>query len=425
MMANSKEASQEIQALTQKVNVYERLVQMSLNLNSTMGREELLRYLMQAAAEITNAEGASILLIHKDTNQLRFVASSGGEAETLLSEGVEVPLDGSIAGTVVKEDRPIMLNNTRTDTRHFRQLDEKFSFDTRSILGVPMRIRDSVAGVLEVVNKAEGKKWTQQDLDALLILAAQAAVAIEKADLITQLQEAYDEVSKLDKLKNDFIAIASHELRTPLGVILGYASFLKEESEGEAGSHALMVMNSALHLRSLIEDMTNLRYLQGDTADLMLEDVSLRTFFRDVTQDVREMAEAKSQTFDVVMPDASVLARLDTVQFATALNNVLNNAIKFTPEGGSIRLYHEMKGGEIWIRVEDTGVGVPEEHREKIFEPFYQVADHLTREHGGMGLGLAIARVLVDAHGGRIWMEPRKGESGSLFTISLPARAES
>ncbi len=389
-----------------------------------MGREELLRYLMQAAAEITDAEGASILLIHKDTNQLRFVASSGGEAETLLSEGVEVPLDGSIAGTVVKEDRPIMLNNTRTDTRHFRQLDEKFSFDTRSILGVPMRIRDSVAGVLEVVNKTEGKKWTQQDLDALLILAAQAAVAIEKADLIAQLQDAYDEVSKLDKLKNDFIAIASHELRTPLGVILGYASFLKDESEGEAGSHALMVMNSALHLRSLIEDMTNLRYLQGDTADLMLEEVSLRTFFRDVTQDVREMAQAKAQTFDVVMPDASVLVQLDTVQFATALNNVLNNAIKFTPEGGSIRLYHEVKGGEIWLRVEDTGVGVPEEHREKVFEPFYQVADHLTREHGGMGLGLAIARVLVDAHGGRIWVEPRKGEMGSLFTISLPIHSE-
>src|SRR5690606_28456809 len=133
-------------------------------------------------------------------------------------------------GAIYLENQAIVIDDVSTDPRHYRQADASSGFQTHSILGVPMRMREGVVGVLEAVNKI-GTAWTEDDQDFLNILASQAAVAIENATLISKLKSAYNELSQLDKTKNDFIAIASHELRTPLGVILGYASFLKEEAQ--------------------------------------------------------------------------------------------------------------------------------------------------------------------------------------------------
>jgi len=108
----------------------------------------------------------------------------------------------------------------------------------------------------------------------------------------------------------------------------------------------------------------------------------------------------------------------------SALSNVLNNAVKFTPEDGTIALRAEVRAGEVWISVSDSGIGFPPEEREKIFEEFYQVEDHLTRHYGGIGLGLAIARALVEAHGGRIWAESAGPGRGATFTLSLPLDAD-
>ncbi|PJF33965.1 MAG: hypothetical protein CUN49_17285, partial [Candidatus Thermofonsia Clade 1 bacterium] len=128
------------------------------------------------------------------------------------------------------------------------------------LLGVPMHIKGQVIGVLEALNKRTGD-WTEEDAHYATILASHAAVAIQNARQTEALRKAYAELDKLDKLKTDFIAVASHELRTPLSVILGYASFLMEDTEGEVSELASAVLNSALQLRSLIEDMTNLRFL--------------------------------------------------------------------------------------------------------------------------------------------------------------------
>jgi signal transduction histidine kinase len=403
----------------QEIRRLNRLVQASLVINSTLELRSLLSVIMDHVADLTNAESASVMLYNPVTEQLRFVAATTNDpfVEELLN--IPVPLEGSLAGAVLRENRVIMRDDLTNDPQHFRAADAQSGFDTRSLIGVPMRFKDEAIGVLEAVNKKEGR-WTDIDRRNMLILASQAAVAIQNAQMMDQLQQAYNELNQLDKLKNDFIAIASHELRTPLSVILGYATFLKEDAQGEVSAHASAVLNSALRMRNLIEDMTNLRYLKLGEAELAREHIPLAAIFQAAQGDVESMMNAKGHILEVRLPDVSLIVVVDRIKLGMALTNLLNNANKFTPSGGRITLTYERKPGAVWIIVKDTGVGIPQDQLERVFEEFHQVEDHMTRRHGGMGLGLSIARALVEAHGGRIWAESEGAGSGSTFYISLP-----
>ncbi len=406
------------QEYEQEIRRLNRLVEISLAINSTMDVRALLALIMQHAAEITEAESASIMLYDPNANELRFVAATNSPIQQELMN-IPVPLEGSLAGAILQENRPIVLNDVSRDPRWYRIADAQTGFLTRSLLGVPMRYKDEPIGVLEAVNKCEGE-WTADDRRSMVVLAALSAIAIKNAQMLEQLRQAYDELDQLDKLKNDFISIASHELRTPLSVILGYATFLQEEAQGEVSAHASAVLNSALRMRNLIEDMTNLRYLKLGKAELVREHIPLAALFKAAQTDVQEMAEAKGHTLEVDWPEMNLVVEVDRTKFAMALTNLLNNAVKFTPSGGHIRLTYRRKPGAVWIVVEDNGVGIPADQLTRIFEEFHQVEDHMTRRHGGMGLGLAIAKALVEAHGGRIWAESAGAGQGSTFIINLP-----
>ncbi len=279
---------------------------------------------------------------------------------------------------------PVAIDDVSTDPRHYRQLDEQTGFQTRSILGVPKRINDKWVGVLEVVNKINGA-WTEGNLNTLLILASLAAVAIDNAQLVSALRRAYNELDKVDKLKSDFIAIASHELRTPLSVILGYASFLKEEAQGSASTHAEAVFRSALQLRTIIEQMTNLSFLKQQEVKLEKRPSSLMGQLRAAEQDVLSSAQAKEQIVEIRLPDEDIQIEGDPGQVVTILTNVLNNAIKYTQNGGLIVLETQRKPSEIWISIRDNGPGIPRGALEKMFDEFYQVVDHMTRRQGAWG----------------------------------------
>ncbi|MBN1679727.1 MAG: GAF domain-containing sensor histidine kinase [Anaerolineae bacterium] len=413
------DSSTELLACHQEVHRLNRLVEVSLVINSTLELRPLLSVIMNYAAEITEAESASVLLYDQQTQQLHFVAST--TYSTVVDEllNIQVPLEGSIAGNILRENKAIVLDDVTQDPRHYRQADAQSGFDTRSLLGVPMRHKNQPIGVLESVNKKEGA-WTQEDRHNMMILAAQSAVAITNAQLLDQLQRAYDELDQLDKLKNDFIAIASHELRTPLSVILGYATFLKEDAQGDVSDHVTAVLNSALRMRNLIEDMTNLRYLKIGEAELSLEHIPLVAVFQAAQNEVQNLAEAKGHTLFVTMPDVSLVVVVDRIKFGMALTNLLNNAVKFTPSGGEIVLSFERKPHSVWIRVSDTGIGIPQDQLDRVFEEFYQVEDHMTRRHGGMGLGLSIAKAIIETHGGSIWAESDGLNRGSTFYVNLP-----
>ncbi len=393
-----------------------RLVEISVTLNSTLDPEQLLQFIICSAAEMLDCEAASILLYDETRGQLYFATASGDSRQLAR---IPVPLDGSIAGTIFRENKPLVINQVESDPRHYQQVGDQVSFQTRSLLGVPMCIKSRATGVLEALNKRQGD-FTEEDVGLLSVIASQAAVAINNAQLLHALQKANEELRRLDKLKSDFISIASHELRTPLGVILGYATFLKEESQGEVSEHAEMVLNSALKMRTLVEDMTNLNSMQMGTSTLTLQPSAIQKILQHAFQDIQETARAKELVFAVKMPEKLILVNADPAKLEQVFANLMNNAVRFTPQCGKVSVSVLQNKNEVRVLIKDSGIGIPRQELEKIFDEFYQVEDHLRRHMGGMGLGLSIARGLLKLHNGRIWAESPGEGKGSTFTVVLP-----
>ncbi len=403
--------------LEDQVARLERMVRVSRMLSSTLDLEPLLQRIINTATDLVGTEAASILLEDERTGGLYFAAATGTEREEL--QRIQVPIEGSIAGTIFRTGQPLIIQDVHRDPRHYRGVDQSTRFETRAILGVPMRFKGRCIGVLEAVNKLGNAPFTQDDVHILSTLASQAAVAIENARLVGALQEANARLAELDRLKSDFISIASHELRTPLSLILGYATFLKEQSAGAFQEQLEMVLKGALQLQGLIEAMVNLRYLEAGVARLELSDVVLQELVEEVCAEWRPMAEAQGLHLRQRVPHKPVRVRADRAKIALVLSNLLNNAIKFTPPGGRIEVTIRPQTGMVALSVADTGIGIPQNELDRIFDRFYQVESHLTRHHGGMGLGLSIAKGLVELHQGRIWAESVEGR-GSRFTFTLP-----
>lgn len=404
--------------LRSQVAMLARLVEVSVTLSSTLDLRQLLTYIISAAAELLNTEAASIMLYDDTLNELRFAAATGSDPYELAQ--IPVPLEGSIAGTIFRENKPMIINDVAKDSRHFGGVGEKINFKPQKLVGVPMRLKDRVMGVLEALNKRDGKNFSEADARILAILSSQAAVAIENARLVEHIQEAYSELGKLDKMKSDFIAIASHELRTPLGVILGYATFLREEAKGEAGEYARAVLDSAVHMRKLIEDLTNLRFMEVGQMALHREPLDLRDLLADARKEMLPLADAKAQKIVAHPYDIPLIVIADRSKLLVVLTNLLTNAMRYTQEGGLIEMRCFPKSGEAWVQVRDNGRGIPKRDLDNIFQGFFQVEDHMVRKTGGLGIGLSIVRGTVKLHGGRVFAESEGESKGATFTFTLP-----
>ncbi len=405
--------------LEQKVMRLERMVYISRQLSSTLNLDDLLELIIETAAELLQAEAASILLEEKRTGELYFAAATGSSSEELRQ--VEVPMDSSIAGKIYRTGDPLIVEDVASDPSHFGGVDERIRFQTRSILGVPLQVRGQTIGVLEALNKCDGTPFNDDDVEILQTLASQVAVAIQNATLVTELRAAYKRLSELDKIKTDFISIASHELRTPLTLVLGYANFLQDQASDELKAQAAGVLRNATRLQGIIEAMTNLSYLESGEMQVQAETFILQELIEDVCADWRAVASAKRQVLNVKMGTTPLHVELDRAKVGIVLTNLLNNAVKFTPEGGKIEVAVRPQTGKVAVSVTDTGVGIPAEQLDRIFEGFYQVEEHMTRRHEGVGLGLTIAKGMVELQGGRIWVESVPGR-GSRFTFLLPIR---
>jgi len=411
---------EKITHLEYRIAYLERIAKVSQTLNSTLDLDMLLRNITQVAAELTNAEACSILLYDKDTKELKFTPATASTVSEKLTS-IPVPIDDSIAGWVFKKARPMLIRNVTNDPRWNKHVDEMSNFHTRSILGVPLKIKQQIIGVLELLNKQDDIGFTQDDIQIATTLAAQVAVAIENARLWRDVQQAYEELSELDELKTNFVNLASHELRTPLAVIMGYASFLRDELSGQASEQLNMVLASALKLRKLIDDMTNLRYVKTHQIDLDVEIFSMRELVQEVLSEFSALMQAKSLRLKTQFPDGDdpINIEADRQKIYLIIANLVSNAIKFTSEDGIVLVGMSREGQKIILRVADTGVGIEKQKLDKIFEDFYQVEPSMTRRFQGLGIGLSIVKGMVEIHHGRITVKSVRGK-GSQFTVMLP-----
>jgi signal transduction histidine kinase len=250
-------------------------------------------------------------------------------------------------------------------------------------------------------------------------LAAPTALAVQSDGLRRRIEVSYTELAELDRLKNDFIAITSHELRTPLGLILGHATFLRELVGEENREQLDIIIKNAAKLKEIIESLSSVDNFETGAARLRHSPVSVAHIIEDVAASFTDMAAERNITIQADSAGEGLTVDADGAKVAIALSNLVKNAITFTDAGGQIVISALPVPGYIKISVADNGIGIPLRDLPRVFERFFQVESHLTRRHGGMGLGLAVAKVMVEMHGGRIWVESAEGH-GSNFSFLLP-----
>lgn len=233
--------------------------------------------------------------------------------------------------------------------------------------------------------------------------------------------------SQLDPLKAAFLAIISHELRTPLAEIMAAASVLEEGYTGSLGDdqrHYLeMIESSAANLDKIIQDLLAFAQMQADVVQTMSEPTMLSDLARASISLHRSQIERKRLSLIERLSPALLPIKLDRIKMARVFSNLVSNAVNFTREGGRIMVRTRREGNKQIFDVADNGVGIPKSRQDHVFDSFYQAEDPMTRETGGLGIGLAYARRIVEAHHGGIGFESIEGK-GSIFSVWLPAERE-
>jgi signal transduction histidine kinase len=395
----------------------DRLLAITLELNRMRDPDALLDFIIETAADVLCCEATSILLYDDTTDQLHFAAATGSDAASLAQ--IPVPLDDSIAGTIFTANEPLIIDDTAQDERHFEGVDDEVAFQTRTLVGVPMRIGEEPVGVLEGLNKTDGA-FTEDDVAVLSVLAAQAAIAIRNARQVQALERANAKLSRLDALKSDFLSLASHELRTPLATIKGYGEILEAEGGSDLAPHVDAIVEAAARMEAVVDTMAQMELLRSGADALSVEPVVLQSVVQAAHDETTALAEERRHAVALNMPDAPVRLSADPERLQLVFEQLLTNAFLFTPEGGRVTIRAKQTDAAACVTVRDTGIGVPEEAPDRIFDDFYQVEDPLTRAHDGLGLGLTIARKLVQLHGGRIWAECLEDEPGTRMHVELP-----
>lgn len=378
--------------------------------------DELLDEIVQVSCQETDAGRVSLMLVGKDGETMTIEAAIGLPREVI--ETTMVRLGEGIAGRVALEREPLVLDKRLPLSEDLLRLMKQDEIS--SAICIPLTVRSELIGVLNLSKFGDdAEPFTQSDVDLTSVLAGQAAIAIKNAHLFEEIKQAYKDLQRLDKLKSEFINVAAHELRTPLAILLGYAELL-EHQMGEANrKYVRSIVHNALRLKKLVTDMLNLRYLEAGEMELQLQQLQLSEVVGLVVEDLGFLIEGKAQQLSIEIPEGFPSIWADKDKLRLILSSLLSNATKFTPQGGQIRVSASMEKDHLKVAVSDTGIGIPAEEHQTIFDSFYQIEDSLRREHQGLGLGLSIVRGLVELHQGRVWVESRVGEGSTFyFTVS-------
>ena len=384
---------------------YQRLTEISRELASTLDLDVLLNRIVHAAADLSNAEAASILLYDEVHQQLQF------EAATNLNEpmmrGLVVPVTNSLAGWIVLNREPIIIDNTEEDPRHFGHISKITNVSTISLLGVPLVAKDKVVGVLEAINKRTGV-FDKEDENIMTALGAQVAVSIENARLFQQ---------------SDLISELVHELRTPLSSLNTAAHLLlhPDVSEEQRTKMVQVIHDETYRLSEMTTSFLDLARLESGRAQFQPELFSIKDVLEDCGVMMQSRASEKGIKLHFEISEELPPLAADRNKIKQVILNLLSNAIKYNHPSGRITLTAHSRRKEIVISVHDTGPGILPDVQEHLFEKFYR-APGSENEVQGTGLGLAICKRIVEAHQGNIQVDSVVGK-GTTFTVHLPIKS--
>jgi signal transduction histidine kinase/ActR/RegA family two-component response regulator len=322
---------------------------------------------------------------------------------------------------VIRTGRPVMMADipetliaaAARDAEHLRLLR---GVGVTSYICVPLLTRGRTLGALTFVSAESGRRYTDSDLRFAQDVASRAALAVENARVYRQAHDA-------SRLKDEFLGTLSHELRTPLNAILGYARMLRSGvlSDSAKQARALEILErNALVLTQIVEDVLDVSRIISGKLRLNVHELEWPAVIDDAVATVLPAAEAKGVSVELDVDRSTPAGSGDPERLQQVVWNLLNNAVKFTPHGGVVRVRLRAEGAYTEVTVSDTGRGIAADFLPHLFERFRQADSHFSREHGGLGLGLAIARDIVETHGGTIQAASGGEGRGATFTVRLP-----
>lgn len=432
--------------IRERISQLRDLHQLGVSMQEPLPLSERLNLILKGVHEIIGFDRIIIWLPDREDMSLEVAATVGF---SIAPGTVQVPISDEVP-TLMRayRDRIEIIaegeHGVPIELRAQPPHDKITALRSRNFVVLPLISRRHSVGVLAADNAITRKPIAPQ-LDLLRIFASQAAVAIENAQLFREVEEANRQLARASRHKSEFLANMSHELRTPLNAILGFTELIIDGVYGtvpdELRESLEDIRINGRHLLRLINDVLDLSKIEAGQMRLNLGDYSIQSLIDSAISATRSLAAEKRLEL-VARVEADLPPALgDSKRMTQVLMNLVGNAIKFTPEGGSVTVTAKAVQGStfevqsvepdarypviefIEIAVTDTGIGIPAEELKSIFSEFRQVDSSITREYGGSGLGLSIAKRLVEMHEGSIWADSEVGK-GSTFCFRIPLRTQ-
>jgi PAS domain S-box-containing protein len=379
--------------------------------------DDVLQSVLDTIVEALEIDTAVILLATEDGQTLAARAAHGLEEEVEL--GVRIPMGQGFAGRVASEGRAIVIDDIKHSQVINPILREK---GLQSLVGVPLRARAKLIGVLHV-GSYRPNRFQPHDVELVSLIADRIAIAIENAELFEAARAARQDADAAEsavRMRDEFLSVAAHELKTPLTAAKTAAQLLGRTFRGgqlsPTQAKALDTVEKQIgKLSRLATQLLDTVRLESGRIEFEFEDVDVSALLRDAIEQARTTTDRHTFTLDA--PDG-LRVRADALRLEQVFTNLLDNAVKFSPSGGAIEVSAIAATTTATITVRDHGIGVPREHRARVFDQFFQA--HPNRS--GLGLGLYISRTIVERHGGTMYAEQPPG-AGTRFVISLPLAA--
>jgi signal transduction histidine kinase len=392
--------------------------------------QPVLQEVIRKISEIFRLDATRIFLFDSREEELHLRAAFGFDSDGLVPQTFR--RGRGMVGKVAETAEPMIFEDIQADPRYpewtHSEASKKVGY--RFFAVFPIKSKGRCLGCI-VCNGHEPRRLTVEEIRLIESMTDQLGVAIDNINLFeelkertAQLQTANMELSEANKHKSQFLANVSHELRTPLNAIIGSTDNVLDRIAGELNEkqarYLARVQTNAEQLNLLIEDLLDLSVIESGKMDIKPKNVSIVGLITDVAESLRPVAERKPVDLEIGSMDTSLTVWADPDRIVQVLNNLIGNAIKFTPALGKVTVAAERDGnGWVQVSVADTGPGIPVEQTDKVFDEFYQIPQAVRPKIKGMGLGLTIAKKLLDMHGGKIWVQSELGK-GSTFFFILP-----